>query len=221
MPGVIRESVPAADPMIALKASEKNKEIRNNQTLLHTAGSKSFARIRRDMEKELNRPPTDAEVFLETRKKKKKAQPEKTLEMIDTLEQLTQEQTEGESVDAWHLVNRKEHPGRVRLRGRAITQTMLKSNKEKTIDPCDLVPESIVQAITKKVVATQQEEMKKHQEAQAASMIQTFAEMLSEVTGRSVSPSFVERFKARTRLPEEAASVLDHDSACSLQTHKS
>ncbi|ONK71824.1 uncharacterized protein A4U43_C04F30010 [Asparagus officinalis] len=106
--------------------------------------------------------------------------------MIDTLEQLTQEQTEGESVDAWHLVNRKEHPGRVRLRGRAITQTMLKSNKEKTIDPCDLVPESIVQAITKKVVATQQEEMKKHQEAQAASMIQTFAEMLSEVTGRSL-----------------------------------
>ncbi|ONK55568.1 uncharacterized protein A4U43_UnF1460 [Asparagus officinalis] len=63
---------------------------------------------------------------------------------------------------------------------------MLKSNKEKTIDPCDQVPESIVQAITKKVVATQQEEMKKLQEAQAASMIQTFAEMLSEVTKRSL-----------------------------------
>ncbi|ONK68162.1 uncharacterized protein A4U43_C05F8190 [Asparagus officinalis] len=91
--------------------------------------------------------------------------------MIDTLEQLTQEltqeQTEGENVDAWHLVNKKEHPGRVRLRGRAITQSMLQSNKEKAIDPCDQVPESIVQAITKKVVATQQEEMKRQQEAQA------------------------------------------------------
>ncbi|XP_020265903.1 uncharacterized protein LOC109841378 [Asparagus officinalis] len=32
-----------------LKASAKNKESRNSQTLLHTAGSKSFARIRRDM----------------------------------------------------------------------------------------------------------------------------------------------------------------------------
>ncbi|ONK71450.1 uncharacterized protein A4U43_C04F8690 [Asparagus officinalis] len=75
-------------------------------------------------EKELNRPPTDAEVFIETRKKKKKAQPEKTLDMSGTLEQLTQEltqeQTEGENIDAWHLVNKKEHPGRVRLRGRAI-----------------------------------------------------------------------------------------------------
>ncbi|ONK73784.1 uncharacterized protein A4U43_C04F35330 [Asparagus officinalis] len=70
---------------------------------------------------------------------------------------------------------------------------MLKNNKEKTIDPCDQVPESIVQAITKKVMATQQEEMKKQQEAQAASMIQTFAEMLSEVIGHPVSPSFVER----------------------------
>ncbi|XP_020261691.1 ras-related protein RabZ-like isoform X1 [Asparagus officinalis] len=90
---------------------------------------------------------------------------------------------------------------------------MLQSNKEKTIDPCDQVPESIVQAITKKVVATQQEEMKKQQEAQATSMIQTFSDMLSEVTGRPVSPSFVDRFKARTKLPEEAASVLDHEEA--------
>ncbi|XP_020244372.1 probable inactive beta-glucosidase 14 isoform X1 [Asparagus officinalis] len=88
--------------------------------------------------------------------------------------------------------------------------SMLQSNKEKAIDPCDQVPESIVQAITKKVVATQQEEMKRQQEAQATSMIQTFADMLSEVTGRPVSPSFVDRFKAHTKLPEEAASVLDH-----------
>ncbi|ONK68246.1 uncharacterized protein A4U43_C05F9250 [Asparagus officinalis] len=142
--------------------------------------------------------------------------------MIDTLEQLTQEltqeQTEGENVDAWHLVNKKEHPGRVRLRGRVITQSMLQSNKEKTIDPCDQVPESIVQAITKKVVATQQEEMKKQKEAQATSMIQTFTDMLSEVTGRLVSPSFVDRFKARTKLPEEASSVLDHEEASTFYT---
>ncbi|ONK77965.1 uncharacterized protein A4U43_C02F12780, partial [Asparagus officinalis] len=68
------------------------------------------------------------------------------------------------------------------------------------------------------VVATQQEEMKRQQEAQATSMIQTFADMLSEVTGRPVSPSFVDRFKARTKLPEEAASVLDHEEASTFYT---
>ncbi|ONK76357.1 uncharacterized protein A4U43_C03F26800 [Asparagus officinalis] len=67
------------------------------------------------MEKELGRPPSEAELFIETRKKKIKPQGEKTINLIGALEEL---RCQDEVDDAWDLVKKDEHPGRVRLMGR-------------------------------------------------------------------------------------------------------
>ncbi|ONK62074.1 uncharacterized protein A4U43_C07F90 [Asparagus officinalis] len=61
------------------------------------------------MEKELGRPPSEAELFIETRKKKIKPQGEKTINLIGALEEL---RCQDEVDDAWDLVKKDEHPGR-------------------------------------------------------------------------------------------------------------
>ncbi|ONK73204.1 uncharacterized protein A4U43_C04F28370 [Asparagus officinalis] len=60
-------------------------------------------------EKELGRPPSEAELFIETRKKKIKPQGEKTINLIGALEEL---RCQDEVDDAWDLVKKDEHPGR-------------------------------------------------------------------------------------------------------------
>ncbi|ONK67175.1 uncharacterized protein A4U43_C06F16850 [Asparagus officinalis] len=72
-------------------------------------GSISFARIHKKLEKELGRPPSEAEMFIGTRKRKTKPQGEKTINLIDTLEEL---KSQDEVDDACDLVKKDEHPGR-------------------------------------------------------------------------------------------------------------
>ncbi|ONK56664.1 uncharacterized protein A4U43_C10F11370 [Asparagus officinalis] len=81
------------------------------------------------MENELGRPPSEAEMFIETRKKKINPQGEKTINLIGALEEL---KSQDEDDDAWDLVKKDEHPGRDLVHGFAelLTETL-----GQTIDP--------------------------------------------------------------------------------------
>ncbi|XP_020257464.1 uncharacterized protein LOC109833989 [Asparagus officinalis] len=123
-----------------LKTSETNKANREGLEYMHTTGTISFARIRQKMENELGRPPSEAEMFIETRKKKINPQGEKTINLIGALEEL---KSQDEVDDAWDLVKKDEHPGRVRLMGRGVTKTMLQNKNKKIMDSSEQVPESV------------------------------------------------------------------------------
>ncbi|ONK72958.1 uncharacterized protein A4U43_C04F25350 [Asparagus officinalis] len=156
------------------------------------------------MEKELGRPPSEAELFIETRKKKIKPQGEKTINLIGALEELG---CQDEVDDAWDLVKKDEHPGRVRLMGRGVTKTMLQNKNKKIVDPFMQVPESVVQTISQKV----EQELAKKFEAQKADLVHGFAELLTETLGQTIDLTATARLVAHTRSTEEGNSAQNHD----------
>ncbi|ONK60646.1 uncharacterized protein A4U43_C08F21020 [Asparagus officinalis] len=155
-------------------------------------------------ENELGRPPSEAEMFIETRKKKINPQGEKTINLIGALEEL---KSQDEDDDAWDLVKKDEHPGRVRLRGRGVTKTMLQNKNKKIMDPSEQVPESVVQTISQKV----EQELTKKFEEQKADLVHGFAELLTETLGQTIDPAAIARLIARTRSPEQGGSARNHD----------
>ncbi|ONK66957.1 uncharacterized protein A4U43_C06F13960 [Asparagus officinalis] len=156
------------------------------------------------MENELGRPPSEAEMFIETRKKKINPQGEKTINLIGALEEL---KSQDEDDDAWDLVKKDEHPGRVRLRGRGVTKTMLQNKNKKIMDPSEQVSESVVQTISQKV----EQELTKKFEEQKADLVHGFAELLTETLGQTIDPAAIARLIARTRSPEQGGSARNHD----------
>ncbi|ONK74408.1 uncharacterized protein A4U43_C03F5910 [Asparagus officinalis] len=159
---------------------------------------------KKQFEKELGRPPSEAEMFIETRKRKTKPQGEKTINLIGALEEL---KSQDEDDDAWDLVTKDEYPGRVRLMGRVVTKTMLQNKNKKIMDPYEQVPESVVQSISQKV----EQELTKKFEAQKADLVHGFAELLTETLGQTIDPAAIARLVARTRSPEQANSARNHD----------
>ncbi|ONK71761.1 uncharacterized protein A4U43_C04F12090 [Asparagus officinalis] len=154
-------------------------------------------------ENELGRPPSEAEMFIETRKKKIKPQGEKTINLISALEEL---KSQDEVDDAWDLVKKDEHPGRVHLMERGVTKTMLQNKNKKIVD-IEQVPEYAVQTISQKV----EQELTKKFEAQKADLVHGFAELLTETLGQTIDPAAIARLVARTRSPEEGNSARNHD----------
>ncbi|XP_020266947.1 uncharacterized protein LOC109842489 [Asparagus officinalis] len=115
--------------------------------------------------------------------------------------------SQDEADDAWDLVKKDEHPGRVRLRGRGVTKTMLQNKNKKIMDPSEQVPESVVQTISQKV----EQELTKKFEEQKADLVHGFAELLTETLGQTIDPAAIARLIARTRSPEQGGSARNHD----------
>ncbi|RYQ84523.1 hypothetical protein Ahy_B10g103905 [Arachis hypogaea] len=80
--------------------------------------------------KENNEPPTQAEMFVETRQSTKgKSLDEDTLDVIAHL-QVENKKSKESAIRAFQSIFRKEKAGRVRCHGRVTTPTLLKKNEE-------------------------------------------------------------------------------------------
>ncbi|XP_050218532.1 uncharacterized protein LOC126669181 isoform X1 [Mercurialis annua] len=132
------------------RISEINVENRNQQKDMHTAGPKSFARIRKQLqdEKEDKADPTLAEMFIATRKRKAgrsyKESREDTTSKISKLQELL-----NSGNDSFSTVIGERPPGRAFLYGRGVTRTNLKNGVG--CSSSIIVPEELVQSITDKI----------------------------------------------------------------------
>ncbi|WMV24701.1 hypothetical protein MTR67_018086 [Solanum verrucosum] len=116
------------------KMSKANNENRKKLKNPHTVGKKSFALVRKDLEKEreTNDTPSPKEFFVVTRKRKPnrsyKDTDEDTTSKIAEMENIEMQQNEdgNETIDAFASVMGSEHLGRLRLYGREVTKTTLK-----------------------------------------------------------------------------------------------
>ncbi|XP_052111597.1 uncharacterized protein LOC107469861 [Arachis duranensis] len=114
------------------KMSAQNKKNRAQQKFSHRKGPINFARIRTRLaaSKENNEPPTQAEMFVETRQSTKgKSLDEDTLDVIAHL-QVENKKSKESAIRAFQSIFGKEKAGRVRCHGRVTTPTLLKKNEE-------------------------------------------------------------------------------------------
>ncbi|XP_020978110.1 uncharacterized protein LOC107636495 [Arachis ipaensis] len=114
------------------KMSAQNKKNRAQQKFRHRKGPINFARIRARLaaSKENNEPPTQAEMFVETRESTKgKPLDEDTLDVIAHL-QAENKKSKESAIRAFQSIFGKEKAGRVRCHGRVTTPTLLKKNEE-------------------------------------------------------------------------------------------
>ncbi|CAL5211098.1 unnamed protein product [Lathyrus oleraceus] len=117
---------------IIQKISHQNANITAQQKCRHRAGPISFAIIREKLRaaKDDREPPTQAEVFIETRQSKRGNQLDQvTSNTITNLQDLIINSGQP-SDEAFQTVFGKEKPGRVRCHGRVTTPSLLKRNKE-------------------------------------------------------------------------------------------
>ncbi|KAK2394356.1 hypothetical protein QL285_056198 [Trifolium repens] len=128
----------------------------------HRAGPISFAIIRERLRatKDNREPPTQAEVFIETRQSKRGNQLDQvTSNAITNLQDLITNSGKS-SVEVFQTVFGKEKPGRMRCHGRATTSSILKRNKEAEMEKKHAAE---VNSLTDKV----QEMVAKHEEMEA------------------------------------------------------
>ncbi|XP_050901671.1 uncharacterized protein LOC127108269 isoform X3 [Lathyrus oleraceus] len=117
---------------IIQKISHQNANITAQQKCRHRAGPISFAIIREKLRaaKDDREPPTQAEVFIETRQSKRGNQLDQvTSNTITNLQDLIINSGQP-SDEAFQTVFGKEKAGRVRCHGRVTTPSLLKRNKE-------------------------------------------------------------------------------------------
>nr|ABN05900.1 Ubiquitin [Medicago truncatula] len=111
--------------------SHQNAKNIDKQKWRHQAGPISFAVIRERLRatKDDREPPTQAEVFIETRQSKRGKQLDQvTSDAITNLQDLITN-SDHSSVEAFQTVFGKEKPGRLRCYGRVTTSSLLKRNK--------------------------------------------------------------------------------------------
>ncbi|RYR49522.1 hypothetical protein Ahy_A07g036039 [Arachis hypogaea] len=114
------------------KMSAQNKKNRAQQKFSHRKGLINFVRTRARLvvSKENNEPPTQAEIFVETRQStKEKSLDEETLDVIAHL-QAENKKCKESAIRAFQSIFGKEKAGRVRCHGRVTTPTLLKKNEE-------------------------------------------------------------------------------------------
>nr|XP_025702849.1 uncharacterized protein LOC112803580 [Arachis hypogaea] len=123
------------------KMSAQNKKNRAQQKFSHRKRPINFARIRARLEqffilyafaasKENNEPPTQAEMFVETRQSTKgKSLDEDTLDVIAHL-QAENKKSKQSAIRAFQSIFGKEKAERVRCHRRVTTPTLLKKNEE-------------------------------------------------------------------------------------------
>ncbi|KAJ1384154.1 putative transposase, Ptta/En/Spm, plant [Sesbania bispinosa] len=110
--------------------SQRNTISRAKQKWRHRMGPRSFALIREKLRAKDNRDPSQAEVFIETRKGNKGKQLDEDTDNVITQLQEMIENDDGNNDEVFQVVFGKEHPGAVRCYGRNVTQTSLKRNAE-------------------------------------------------------------------------------------------
>ncbi|KAJ1432738.1 Transposase-associated domain [Sesbania bispinosa] len=110
--------------------SQRNTISRAKQKWRHRMGPRSFALIREKLRAKDNRDPSQAKVFIETRKGNKGKQLDEETDNVITQLQEMIENDDGNNDEAFQAVFGKEHPGAVRCYGRNVTQTSLKRNAE-------------------------------------------------------------------------------------------
>nr|GFD18010.1 hypothetical protein [Tanacetum cinerariifolium] len=100
---------------------------------MHTAGPKSFARIREDLKnKDPNKePPTLTQMFDCTRKRTENVDTydDDTAEKIEQMKKYKLPETESSPTDPFLAVMNKEYDGHLRLFGRGVTNTIIKKVK--------------------------------------------------------------------------------------------
>lgn len=118
--------------------SRTNTENRKKLRYPHTVGKRSFAIIREKKQKETTDALSSKDIFVATRTRKPnrvyKESYEDTIHKIAEMEiiQTGESEDDRQVVDAFAAVMGPEHPGRVRLYGRGVTNTIL---KDKVGDP--------------------------------------------------------------------------------------
>ncbi|KAJ1378193.1 putative transposase, Ptta/En/Spm, plant [Sesbania bispinosa] len=110
--------------------SQRNTISRAKQKWRHRMGPRSFALIREKLRAKDNRDPSQAEVFIETRKSNKGKQLDEETDNVITQLQEMIENNDGNNDEAFQVVFGNEHPGAVYCYGRNVTQTSLKRNAE-------------------------------------------------------------------------------------------
>ncbi|KAH7654254.1 putative transposase Ptta/En/Spm plant protein [Dioscorea alata] len=211
----------------AKRITEVNINNRKRQINMHTAGKKSFARIRKQMQdaNENNEVPSNTALFIETRKR----QPNKTYKesFDDTSEKISQMQvvqsqqsSENQSVDAFSMVMGGTRPGRAMLYGRCVTPTDLKGkgvSDGSSIKISQNFIEGMKEQMREEMREEIREEMKKQMEEQMAtyksslqsSMQQQFVSMMSQLQGLvpAMNINQVPAFNLNFGSPEDANSA--------------
>ncbi|KAK8936610.1 hypothetical protein KSP39_PZI012497 [Platanthera zijinensis] len=110
--------------------SERNTQSTTIQKWRHRMGPKTFAVVREKMRLKEKKDPTQAEIFIETRKGSKGK--ELDLETNNAISQLQDHimNNEETNAEAFQAVFGKEHPGSMRCFGKGVTQTSLKQKEE-------------------------------------------------------------------------------------------
>ncbi|KAL8233969.1 hypothetical protein R6Q59_020069 [Mikania micrantha] len=126
------------------------KEIHMSQKNMHTAGPKSFARIRDEMKNDdPNKDfPTLTKMFEQTRKRTEGRvyvdTYDDTKRKIEQMKNYKASENESASMDPFRIVVRKENGGYCRLYGRGVTNTLIK--KMNGGDTTYMVPGSLVES---------------------------------------------------------------------------
>ncbi|XP_059649426.1 uncharacterized protein LOC132295261 isoform X1 [Cornus florida] len=106
---------------MAKKVNKKNKERRGKQTMMHTTGTKSFARISAEIEEDEGIQLSRADLFIRTHVNKDgKATDAAASEMIENIRELQKSYSDspiGSSNDLFSIVRGEERTGRVRMLG--------------------------------------------------------------------------------------------------------
>ncbi|KAK2417700.1 hypothetical protein QL285_039970 [Trifolium repens] len=136
----------------------------------HRAGPISFAIIRERLRatKDNKEPPTQAEVFIETRQSKRGSQLDQvTSNAITNLQDLITNSGKS-SVEVFQTVFGKEKPGRMRCHGRATTSSILKRNKEAEMEKKHAAEVNNLTDKVQEMVAKHEEMEAKHNKEMAA-----------------------------------------------------
>ncbi|KAL8249435.1 hypothetical protein R6Q59_006303 [Mikania micrantha] len=133
-----------------LKRCLRAKEIRMSQKNMHTAGPKSFARIRDEMKNDdPNKDfPTLTKMFEQTRKRTEGRvyvdTYDDTKRKIEQMKKYKASENESASMDPFRIVMSKENGGYCRLYGRGVTNTLIK--KMNGGDTTYMVPGGLVES---------------------------------------------------------------------------
>ncbi|XP_059625002.1 uncharacterized protein LOC132268215 isoform X2 [Cornus florida] len=103
------------------RSAKKNKECRGKQTMMHTIGTKSFARVSAEIEEDEGIQLSRADLFISTHVNKDgKATDAAASEMIENIRELQKSYSDspiGSSNDLFSIVRGEERTGCVRMLG--------------------------------------------------------------------------------------------------------
>ncbi|WCJ37839.1 hypothetical protein M5689_018938 [Euphorbia peplus] len=168
------------------KVAEKNPESRKKMTDIHTAGPRSFAQIKRNLQ--LEKPNKEvlsrAEIFVATRKRTKGRDYKAPTEILNyRIVQIRSSGANEETVE--QLISGDTQHGESWLVGRrAVPKKSKKKSKESTEKNSDSYVEELTAKIKKQLEEEMDEKMKKKMEEMAENMNKKLKEMAENMNQR-------------------------------------